>query len=174
MRFHDVFDFDKMKEDPEGTCVELCTVDAGIRAFDVSPEEDYIVVGTERGTVYVYETQNLLKNKAYIYARFQIHKNWIRGFSFLKSGNNLLLVTFCQGGHLSVVCMNEKIPLYWNDTIPDGIRNVIYNERCRSLMLVSQTDKLYQISLNFNKHYFKNLEQEINNDLNQNITKFFL
>lgn len=64
-------------------------VDAGVRAFEVSPypEERFIAAGTEKGTIYVFEKENLLQGHSYIYARFNPHKSWIRGMSIIKNAD---------------------------------------------------------------------------------------
>lgn len=89
-----------------------------------------------------------MKGNAYKYHTIKnVHKTWVRGIAFIKAGDDYLLASFSEAGYINVFCMKERISIYNNTSIPDGVLNMLYSERCNALIINSKKYNVYTISL---------------------------
>lgn len=134
------------------------TVDAGVRSFDVSPypEEKYVAAGTEKGTIHIFLKEHLVQKKPYKYCQINPHTTWVRGINFIKAGDDYLMTSFSEAGHIHLFCLRERQSLYYNDQIPNGVLNMIYSDRINSLIINTKKHQFLRISLDFDDEYFKN------------------
>lgn len=172
----DISNIQKLKDGDDDIVTKFKTLDAGIRALQVSPkpEERFLAIGTEKGTIHVYKKKFIAKKKPYKYFKVNAHSSWIRGFCFMEAGDDYLLASFSERGNLHVYCMKERFNIYVNDNIPNGVSDLIYNDKLNTLMIVTKKQDCVQFSLNFDDDFFDNYVKQLNEDLDSNIKRRFI
>ena len=172
----DLSNINNVDKNDESIAHKFYTVDAGTRAFDVSPypEEKYVAVGTEKGTIHVFESRHVKERKPYKYAMIHPHGTWVRGIQFIPSGDDYLLGSFSEGGEIHVYCLKERSNLYKYSNIPNGVLNMVFCNSINSLLIISKQHEFFEISFNFNDSFCEEYTQQINTDLVKNIKQRFL
>jgi len=92
--------------------VDTVKLDSAVRCMAVSqlPEEKFIAFGTDRGNVHVYEVDNLIKG--FKYSEFRTHDQRISQMQFLERGDDFMIITASNDGHVAVHCLKENILLH--------------------------------------------------------------
>lgn len=104
------------------------------------PIEFYLAIGTEKGAIHIYKKKYIKLRKPYKYMEMTVHKTPIRGFSFIKAGDDYLLASFSETGNIVVLCVKERLNIYRNDNIPNGVQNMVYNDRVNALFMITRRE----------------------------------
>lgn len=173
----DIGDIAKLRHMPQHCDSLFGKFDAGVRALGVSPspEDEYFAAGTEKGSIHVYKTFHMIKGTPYKYLTINnVHKTWIRGICFIKAGDDYQLASFSEAGHINVFCLKERVSLYSNVTIPNGVLNMIYSPSVNALIINSKKYDVYKIKVNVDQDTFNHYASELDCDLNLNMRRRFL
>lgn len=139
-----------------------------------SPDDKYFAAGTEKGTVHVFKTLHMVNNNAYKYVTINQHKTWVRGVAYIPAGDDYLIASFSEAGFINVFCLKERISLYTNETIPNGVLNMIYSSKINALLINSKKFDVYKIELNTDEDLLDYYSSQFDNDLNLNMRRRFL
>lgn len=63
----DLVDVSKLKNHDNNIGMHYAVLDAGVSALEVSPDERYLCIGTEKGTVHIYKKKYIEQRKPYKY-----------------------------------------------------------------------------------------------------------
>lgn len=82
------------------------------------------------------------QRKSYRYLDMNIHVTPIRGFNFISAGDDYLLSSFSENGNINVICLRERVSVYRNDSVPNGVQNMIYSDMVNSFFMINR--KIHQ------------------------------
>lgn len=139
----------------------------------VSPDEVYVAFGTEKGTIYVFETKLVGSAQPYFHLSYQTHRACTSGLKFIQFADNFLLASFDKDNIIKVQCLKDNVPLYSNASIPD-IKILLYSERAKALITTSKDFTVSKISLNFDNEFLEGYANKFENDLELNMKRTFL
>lgn len=99
----------------------------------------------------------------------------MRGFCFIDGGDDYLLASYSETGNIHVLCVKERLNIYRNERIPNGVQNMIYNERVNSLFIISRNKhEFFEIPLKLTDDFFEHFNDLLDSDLQHNIQRRFL
>lgn len=58
------------------------------------------------------------------------------------------MASFSEAGHINVFCLKERVSLYTNMAIPNGVLNMVYSSKVNALIINSKKYDVYKIKVN--------------------------